>query len=374
MPAPGCGTQPLDVGSSGAGNHGASSGSAGANDDGTPTSWFPASNCVPAGPSPKLLVELDAHETISSLAIDGTTLYFDSYDSRSQGITMRLYSVPIAGGAVTPHAIEGYRSLAGVHQGRVVYVRTTHAGDGSKLDPRHEQVVLLDVVTGATTEMQNPGTNTYVSGVRVHASGIFWLSRMHDAQVPASLSRWVGGVATELATLQNFTWMVTDGLDLFYLRYDAQATPTSEMRLESVPIAGGFPRVIRRWPHDGKWRFSVAAVDDRDVYFTQEATDDTGAVGAGDLRAVQKDGVGERVVTSGASFGTDSMQIDPDFVTWIDRDAPWTIVRVRRAGGSVERLPNTPNHSVNALTVDSCNLYYAATNPPAIYARSRVVP
>jgi hypothetical protein len=48
-------------------------------------------------------------------------------------------------------------------------------------------------------------------------------------------------------------------------------------------------------------------------------------------------------------------------------------VRVSRKGGAVERIvPGAPNRWVSALAVDRCNIYWAVSNPAAIYARSRL--
>jgi hypothetical protein len=56
-----------------------------------------------------------------------------------------------------------------------------------------------------------------------------------------------------------------------------------------------------------------------------------------------------------------------------DQDAQQTIVRVSRKGGAVERIvPGAPNRWVSALAVDRCNIYWAVSNPAAIYARSRL--
>lgn len=340
--------------------------------------WFPQEgSCTPAGPTAKLVAEPATDRDVRGLVPGDGSLLFDAMETNSQAVIMHLGLVDVPSKAPPIEIpLEGFRGLAGILGDALVYVRTTHAGDGTKLDPLVEEVVLHDRNKSTQTIVPNPRTTTYVSAVAVHRSGVYWLSREWSATAPASISRWIPATstATELTTLENHSSIVTDGADVYYVRWDRQAAGTIELRIEAVSAAGGVPRILRRMPYDAKLFYSVVAVDDQELYFTQQSTTNGGAIGAGDLRAMKKDGSGERVVASGQNFGPVSVRIDPDYLTWTDQDAQQTIVRVRRSGGAVERIAGAPepNRWVSALAVDRCNMYWAVENPPAIYARSRL--
>lgn len=342
-----------------------------------PDAWFPTSACTLLGTTPKLLAERSPGQDIRGLAPDGDTLYFTSLDEAAQGGLGRLWSTSVtaaAGTPPTPLAVDKVQRLAGVSGGRIVYVETSHAGNGTKLDPAIQGLVLLDLATGDAIKLPNPAGTTYVSAVDVTTSGITWLSRAWDATFPESISHWRGGVlAGSITSLQNHSFTTTDGVDVFYSRFDTKSGGTNTIRFEAAPIAGGAPRVLRTMPYDRLFTYAIVAVDDTEVYFTQLALINGGTVGAGDLRAMKKDGTGERVLVSAEKYGTASFRIDPDYVTWNDQDAQQTIVRVPRAGGALERIiPGAKNRWVNTIAVDRCNIYWAVANPPAIYARSRL--
>ena len=375
-----CGAQVLDVGSTGGplqDRNGDGTGSA------TPlparpqdTAWFPNTACVAVGPSVTLVAEATANQAIRGLAPAGDKIYFETHEMFAQSALGELMVAPIGGSAsAAPVQLpsDSVRSLAGVFDGKVVYVRTTHLGDGSKLDPRVEEVVVLDVGSGGATVLSNPAGTTYVSAVDVTATGVSWLSRAWDSTFPESISHWRPSAAAALTTIQNHSFTTTDDKEVFYTRWDEQGAGNIQIRFEAVPVAGGAPRVLRTMTYDKKFHYGIVAVDDAEVYFTQQSLIDGSTIDVGDLRAIKKDGSGERILTSGQKFGVASFRIDPDYLMWTDGDSQRTIVRVRRTGGALERIvPGAPNRSVDALAVDRCNIYWAVTNPAAIYARSRL--
>ncbi len=372
-----CGAQVLDVGSDGKSQGGA--GPAQAADpaktsDGANAS--PTSACVAVGASPTMLAESAQGNQVRILVPEGETLWLDGYSSvaaqPTQGLLGNLASVPVAGGAPTQLELDRYRSIAGIFGGKLVYVRTTHEGTGTKTDPRVEEIVVRDRATGTETVLQNPRSTTFVGSVIVHPSGIYWLAREWDALAPEPIVRWNGSTVTELTTLQNHSSLVTDGTDVFYVRWSQTNGVTDEIRIEAAPIAGGAPRVLRARPYDKKFFYQVVGAEGGEVYFTEEATPNGSTLDAGDLRAMKKNGTSERVLVSGQKFGPASIRIDPDFVSWTDQDAQQTIVRVRRSGGITERIEGLPNRWVSALAVDRCNIYYAVNNPSQIFARSRL--
>ena len=374
-----CGAQVLDVGDTGQqspGGDGAASGTKLPEGQVDPT-WFPNTACTAVGPTATLIVEADENQEIRGLAPDGDRIYFESHDMFAQSALGRLMVHPIGGPAGTKHPspvpVQNVRSLAGVFDRKVVYVQTTHLGDGSKTDPRVEELIVLDLDTGARTVLPNPTGTTYVSAVDVTPSGVSWLSRAWDATFPESISHWTPGAAAPLTTIQNHSFTTTDAKEVFYTRWDELSPGNIQIRFEAVPIAGGTPRVLRTMAYDRKFFYGIVAVDDTEVYFTQQSLIDGSTIDVGDLRAIKKDGTAERVLTSGQKFGVASFRIDPDYLMWTDADSQRTVVRVRRTGGALERIvPGAANRSVGALAVDRCNIYWAVSNPPAIYARSRL--
>lgn len=373
----GCG-QVLDVGSNQDGGTGASAPNAQGPNAATerPAPWFPESECVPVGPAVTLLLTPDPDLRIGHLAADGARLWMETRDSRAQGFEARIDATSaIPGASVPPSAsFDKVVQLAGVFDGKLVFVRNDHAGDGTKLDPRVDSVVIADPAGGLTTLPHPPGL-TLVSGLDVTGTGIAWLSRANEANVPLAVMHWgTPGPSTALTTIRNHSFTTGDGKEVFYVRWeDPAGGGGAERRIEAVPVAGGTPRVLRTMKYDGQFFYSVAAVDDTDVYFTEQRLVGGGTLDVGELRAMKKDGTGERVLASGQKFGSYSFRIDPDFLTWTDGDAQDTLVRVRRTGGALERITTaTGNRWVQATTVDRCNIYWAVANPSAIYARSRL--
>jgi hypothetical protein len=377
-----CGAQVLDVGSTGKpgdttgtapGTGNTSGASPGASSD--PNAWFPSSACTAVGPTAKLLYTPAPTFDVRNLTPDGEQLWFDSYDFGAQTANGHLASLPVAGGAPTPLELTGFRGMAGIFGGQqLVYIRITHEGNGTKEDPRREEVVLRDRTTGATTVLPNPRSTTYVEGVRVHPTGIYWTSREWDAMVPSAISRWDTATSAELTNTRNYSSVVTDGKDVFYTRWDDHGGgAVTDITFEAVPVSGGTPRVLRHMVYDQKFHYGIVAIDDAEVYFTQESLINGSTIDVGDLRAIKKDGSGERLLVSGQKYGFASFRVDPDYVMWTDQDAQQTIVRVHRTGGALERIvPGAANRWVSALAVDTCNIYWAVENPPAIYARSRL--
>ena len=379
----GCGAQVLDVGSGGNGSTGSSTNgrsdpSAPAENDGGPDSWFPTTACTPVGPALKLVLQQDALEP-RSLVADGDSVWFEGNDTTTSSIGVRgVYRVPVAGGAATPFPLASYSNRFGLWDGSVVYVRLDHDGS-TEADPRRESLVLHDRTTHAEQVLPNPGQSTYVDGLHLHPTGVYWSSREYRGDRPIAISRFVpagapGAGPAMLTQLDNYSRIVTDGKDVFYVRYvrSGVGSPTTDIRIEAVPVAGGAPRVLRTIPYGNRF-LAVIAVDAGELYFTDQETTDTGTILTGDIRALPKNataGAPDRILTTGQTFSWD-IRVDPDFVSWSERNA---IVRVPRLGGPVERITMpTDTRYISSLAVDRCNLYWSVVNPPAIYARSRVV-
>ena len=337
------------------------------------TSWFPTTACTPVGPTPKLLVK-QKYLSARGLVADGDTLWFTGNDTTdsSFGVT-GIWRVSVSGGTdPARHDAPGYNGgLFTIFGQELAYVRVEHQGTGGEADPKREAIVLRDKTTNAERTLKNPRTTTFVSGLRAHASGLYWSSREYRADKPSSISRFTG-TETELATLDNYSGIVTDGVDVYYTRWDLLDDSSYEIRFEAVPIAGGAPRVLRRMKYGSQLHWGILGVDGNEVYFTEESTSEGGTIGAGDIRAIKKDGTNERVVVSNQKYGI-GIALDPDYLTWNDQDEQQTIKRVRVTGGSVERIeaPGSTRY-VDSITADRCNLYWSVVNPPAIYARSRL--
>lgn len=371
-----CGAQVLDVGSDGKiqGAGPAQNADPSKTSDGANAS--PTSACIEVGATPKMLAVPAKGNEVRILVPDGQTLWLDGYQSvesagPTQAMIGHLASVPVAGGAPTQLELDRYRSIAGIFGGKLVYVRTTHQGSSSKEDPRVEEIVVRDRTTGAEEVLKNPRSTTFVGSVVVHPTGVYWLAREYSV-APQFIVRWNGATVTELTSLENHSTLLTDGKDVFYSRYVQTNGITDAIRIEGVPITGGAPRVLRSRPYDKTLFYQVAAVDADEVYFTQESTTNNGTIGAGDLRAMKKDGSGERVLVSNERFSPASFRIDPDFASWTDQAAQQNIVRVRRSGGALERIEGLQGRWVSALAVDRCNIYWAIDNPAQVYARSRL--
>ncbi|MBX3190469.1 MAG: hypothetical protein KF819_25945 [Labilithrix sp.] len=373
-----CGAKVLDVGSTGA--TGPSQGIPGGpavKDDGA---WFPESACVPVGPTPKVLFT-EKYLSTRFLLPDGETLWFDGHDTADTTLGVnRVYRVPTAGGAATRVDVEGYHGGAfGFWDGKLAYVKRLYEGSGSGLDPRKEVVALLDRASGAETLIPNPGATTYVSGLRLHATGIYWVSREWRADKPQSISRWTPSGPIELTSIENASGTLTDGREIFYLRFERLDDGSHEIRIEAVPVDGGVPRVLRRMPYANTEHYGIVGVDGVELYFTIERTTQGGTIQDGDILAMPKSAVEgsgpERVVTKEQWFGY-GVTMDPDHLSWVDQKDQATIVRVRRDGtGATERIEGPgPTRYVQTLAADRCNLYWSVVNPPAIYARTRVLP
>jgi len=340
----------------------------------TDTSWFPTTACTPVGPTPKVIVNRK-YLSARGLVADGDTLWFignDTTDS-SLGVT-GVWRVGVAGAAAPiQQDASGYNGGPfTIFGSELAYVRVEHQGSGGEADPRREVIVLRDKATNAERTLKNPRTTTYVGGLNAHASGLYWSSREYRADKPSSISRFTS-TETELATLDNYSSIVTDGVDVYFTRWERNDDGGYEIRFEAVPIAGGAPRVLRRMAYGTQLFWAVVGVDGNELYFTQESTTEGGTIGAGDIRAIRKDGTNERVVVSNERF-SGGIVLDPDYLTWTAGDEQQTIKRVRVTGGAVERIegPGSIRYVNGGITVDRCNLYWAVVNPPAIYARSRL--
>lgn len=373
-----CGGHALDVGSNRGGAPDEVDGLADPSRTGDGTTASPNGACVTLGPTAKLLYEPAIGDGIEvrGLVLDGDTLWVDTeYAGQQSGPSLdHLTRVSVRHGTSARVALDGYRSLAGVFGGRLVYVRRNQLGPSPV-----EELVIHEPATGASEVVPNARTAADVHEVRIHSSGIYWLAFEESHTAAGRVSRFTTR-ARELMTTGS-TSMVTDGRELFFLASgDRRANDfDSDLRLRAIPIAGGAPREVLRVPSDHALVDLVAA-DDTEVYFTRQSwSEPNGVIAPGDLIAVKRDGTGERVVVSGQSFREKTLRLDPDFITWLDGaiptlpNQPEALRRVRRTGGAVELIPAGDAYQrVSAVTVDRCNVYWATTNPLQVYGRSRL--
>lgn len=324
------------------------------------SSWFPDTPCSPAGKVPVRIAEVGSLE-ITRLVPDGATVWFGAYEPSPSQVA-GLYRVPASGGVPTRHSAPDYRAGHFAVVGReLAYVRLTAKSPGKPYETL-ESIVLQNRDTGSERTVVTP-SDIRVADLRTTSTGLFW-SNSRTSGAIGGISRFDGSGARSVSEVRFPRRVVSNGKEVFYVEWGE----TSERRIVAVSVDGGAPREVRRLSSDIYENWNVVGVDATEVYFTRVAPIGHGTFKDGEVRAVRMDGSGERIVVTIPSFKGDVL-VDPDFLTWVDDTTSDAIVRVPLAGGATTRIP--VGRRVGAIAVDTCNLYWVASEPAELFARSR---
>ena len=336
--------------------------------------------CKPLGPAPIMLGRsFDEGQPMRPIAEGSRVWFVMSNPGSAQANAAALWYVDLAASTSTSFAVqlEGFTGgLYTLFGNTVAFVRTESKGASS--------LVLHDLGGGAEQVLPHPDGLTMVSALRGHPSGIYWSSRSEAGDGPIAVSRYTPGetVRKSLATMRNHSPLVTDGKNVFYTRYADDGSSTVSITM--VPVDGREePRPLVPGFDARKEYVQVVAANEQELFYTVSRLEGGGTVREGDIRATTKDGKTTRTIATGQTFGgiaDVNVAYDPDYLTWVDGNAQTDIMRVKHAGGAVERVisgdalntPKNPARYVNAVTADACNLFWTVVNPPALYGRSRL--
>ena len=84
---------------------------------------------------------------------------------------------------------------------------------------------------------------------------------------------------------------------------------------------------------------------------------------------MNKDGSNERVLVRGRGF-TSGFSADATHLYWTEQDEQNTLRRVSKKGGAPEVVWSEADRWISAVTTDGCNVYWAVSNPSAVYGKS----
>lgn len=334
----------------------------------TPTAaagpWAPSAACTPVGPVVKRIADLgDASPAV--LVPNGPELWFTATtrgDASPASSSVGLYRVATTGGTpVIEPSVGRIGAAFAVSGAKLAVVRVTDVAPSSWL----ESLVVRDRNTGAEIAVTVPSKQR-LGALRTTPSGLFYATQDPNT-VAGSIAYFDGTRAKPVSSLRSPLTFVTDGREVFYVRY---ATNTAHRVLESASLQdGSSPRIVKDFGASVNDGHRVIGVDDNEVFVARTSPIGHGTFNDGDVLAIRRDGSGERVVVTIPGFVGDAI-VDPDYVTWTDGISARAIVRARLTGGPTERIEAAGY--VRPLATDACNLYWATSEPNAIYARSRL--
>ena len=330
----------------------------------TPTSPSTASAaCTPVGPVVKRLADL-GDGSPGAIVPNGLDLWFTAVtrDGSSSAPSVGLYHVATAGGAPVLEPSAGRIGVAfAVSDANLAIVRITEVSPSSTF----ESLVVRARTTGDELAVTVPSKQR-LGSLRATPSGLFYATQ-DPSSVAASIAYFDGTRSKPISSLRSPLSFVTDAREVFYIRY---GTNSGNRVLESASLQdGSSPRIVKDFGAPVNDGHRVIGVDDTEVFVARTSPIGHGTFNDGDVLAIRKDGGGERVVVTIPGFVGDAI-VDPDYVTWTDGILGKAIGRARLSGGPIERIEVAGN--VRPLAADACNLYWATSEPNAIYARSRL--
>lgn len=286
----------------------------------------------------------------------------DPYPTLARG----AWSVATAGGSLERAPIDDLEGWLTAFQGDLAYVRGER---GASM----RAIVLRDRATGAEKVVRSV-ENESVYAILSHPSGLFWTA---SSQVTGSKTfRFAEGNARELTDDGPSTHgMIADAAAVYYLRWRGIDDSRQELRLESIPLAGlagEGPHVVHRLGDDGRFSWSLLGASADEIFVAVNATPPEPS----SIRAIAKDGSGQRFVVRVASFASDPI-LEGDLLTWIDGDSGRSILQTTTAGAGVTKLATSSDgRRFGSVAVDRCNVYWTAvgemrTGGATIYAKAR---
>lgn len=317
-------------------------------------------DCVPAGATPRVLLEQPPIEP-EHLAVDGTMLYFGARTASLPNPAGALYRIPTSGGPlelVTDQDFVG-GSIA-VNADSVIYRKALVTPVAMGVTIGYPNVLLRSKRDGSITKLDNPPNHEFVDNVVVTPGSILWGSRGMTG--PRSLSRWdvAKKTATVLTTVPSYSAMFSDGAELFHERFVG-----SEVVFEAIPLNGGAPRELKRFPYDPPNPAILLGLSEGLLYFSLDPK-------AGKVETMPTTGgPSAPLVTISGGVVSRPFYIDDTHVYWTEQLNQQRLIRLKKAGGTPEIFIDQATQYVQAVTTDACNVYFTVVNPSRLLMKSR---
>lgn len=174
----------------------------------------------------------------------------------------------------------------------------------------------------------------------------------------------------------NRTEVLTDGRDALFLFADQshiywqepkrgrRAVSEQGALLYSMPPTAGASASLLADVPVPTWNGRVLfAIDEQNLYFLEPARG---------IWAMPKTGGDRRlVIPSGHPLWLDSSTLDDTDIYYVDSSDQSTLRRASKQGGPIQLWRSDADRPIQALTVDACNVYWFAANPPTLYYRAK---
>lgn len=324
-------------------------------------SWLPPSDCVPVGTATKLVTPIT--DSVSRIVPNGSEVWFSAW-ARTPSAPVAsgaLFHVPLAGGAAVREPVQpGATTVFDVAGGTLAYVVEDESARSSG-----ERLVVRDRATNAEVASTR-ADHRKVGQVRARDGRILFLSSDTEERSAGGIVRFDAGRDVPVVAADLPYAFASDASDVYYTTSPLGGAQT----LEATALDGTRRRPLVVFEQSIRNFYAVVGVGADEVYFSRVTPIGHGAYETGEVRAVRKDGSGERVVATIPDFDGTAV-VDPTYVTWVSTpDGEAILGRTRLADGVIERIALPDRGTPSALAVDRCNLYFATSD--GVYARSRL--
>lgn len=364
-------------GTSGAGGLrlGGSTGSGGANAGGATSDAgcapVAAPACVPGPGAATVIGGYDSTWNVVGLATSGEQLFLATSNGDSTWLRGRIVRMSLRSGTTVTYAIDG--SPSGLrYQAQAVTYRPAFYNPSDPFEFYAPTVVRWDLQTDAIADLPNPPDfpPSDSGPLAVNAKGeIFWSMRQ---SARTAIVRWdpCTGQTDLLIADHDAVELFADDAAVYWQepkggRGAAFAGHTLLYRLPTTQ--GAAPSVLVDEAMDSWNGPGLLAMDDQRLYYRADLEPQHG------VQAIPKHGGGspQYVIPDADPLRLDSSTIDDVHIYWVGFDDQDTLRRMPKQGGATESVWTGTGRPIQAVAVDACNVYWIATNPPAVYYRAK---
>jgi hypothetical protein len=331
----------------------------------------PAPFCVRGPDAATVLGAYDDAWNIVGITSSGEQLFIATSNSDSTWLRGRIVRIWLRTLATKTYDVEGSPSGLG-YQAQAVSYRPTFCNPSDPFDFYAPTVVRWDLQTDAVANLPNPPDFPSSDGgpLAANAKGeIFWSMRQNAR---TAIARWdpCTGQTDVLVADHDAVELFADDEGVYWQepkggRGTAFAGHTYLYTLLTTKGATASVRVdavMYSWNGPG-----LLAIDDQRLYYLADMEPERG------VQAIPKRGAAgpTSVIPDADPLRLDSSTIDDAHIYWVGLDDQDTLRRTPKRGGTTESVWTGKGRPIQAVTVDACNVYWIATNPPAIYYRAK---
>jgi hypothetical protein len=328
------------------------------------------SGCI-ARPATAILADLKWASLPSTFLVHGDNVFvaFSTPGTSTIPPTNTIVAVSVSTGKTTAFSLGSSvpnRLAAGPDA--IFYIQGQAAAEGGGWVFTYPDVARLDLATGQVSIVDSelvPGGYNISSLVGNSNHEVFWSMVGGPSYATSVIRRWdeaTGAVETVLEVEQSAAILV-DQDHLYWLGLSS----SGRMALFSASTTGGAVSMIKEWSTSLADAPTLLAVDGQSLYYTHWSNTPPG------IFSIPKAGGDSRAVAVEANPALIANQtIDDKHVYWSDYADPNNIWRVPKTGdGDIEKIVTGGSGYLTDLAVDSCNVYWIASDKNRLLVRSK---